>query len=482
MPPTTPANNTSPGNVPTPSPLPSELLLTTGSSLAGSFPPDLRLQTQQQNSAAPQPGLPGDSLRDQARAALSALKGGRPPGRPASSVRLVYWGTAAALLASIPALTFWGVKSGEHKPTPVEVKPEDKTAAALKTKTGSAVAHETPKTNSIGTPTTVEKKESRSSLGGDMPRPSKRNEAPAASTGTTPAKDLAAGLVKSPGTKPPENSSLPSAPSVGETPKPPSREETAPAKPEKMPSGDLDVSVDRQEYLTHVRSALHIIGHYLHGVAPKSSQPEVFDPTEVDFSDAQVTECLGQFLEALDKLPFRYDAKFELTPPLAELKKGWAEDKDKDTASKKFYSQVTKFLGDDALVSLPPLDWTPKKKPVVTDPSPSAPEPPKVVGTVSPEITEAGKRMNYFLFQINRSISQARLTPPKLKLDSAESILQTLTDINFCLTQMQLSDVKQVAVDGYNFGKIIQEVGSAWSMGVDKGLAAVEKLFPRVEE
>ena len=503
MPPTTPANNTSPGNVPTPSPLPSELLLTTGSSLPGSFSPDLRLQTQQQNSAAPQPGLPGDSLRDQARSALNALKGGRPAGHPEGSRRLVSWGASAALVTGLIGVTFWGVKSGEHKPIPVEVKPGKTVAANKKNDTGAVGTDKTPKTSAteksdgmvkhIEAPPIVDKRAIRGSpLGGDLTKTSKKNEVLGTSAEKPPSKDLAPGASKSSEAKPPNATS-------GAKETAPSTEKSAPAganneplssiKPEtttppqdsktaEQKKAEIEKERDRPA-LTLVHHNVTFIADYLKQVTPRGLQPKVFDPTDENFTPESMRESIDQCIQALAEMSPMIAGKVTLDDPLQRLKREWPEDK--QYAARSFDQRIAYVLGTDSSKQ-PPLNWTPKKKPVVTDPSPSAPEPPKVVGTVSPEITEAGKRMNYFLFQINRSISQARLTPPKLKLDSAESILQTLTDINFCLTQMQLSDVKQVAVDGYNFGKIIQEVGSAWSMGVDKGLAAVEKLFPRVEE
>jgi hypothetical protein len=42
---------------------------------------------------------------------------------------------------------------------------------------------------------------------------------------------------------------------------------------------------------------------------------------------------------------------------------------------------------------------------------------------------------------------------------------------------MQSSNVERVAADGHNFGKIIQEVRTAWIKGPKEGVASVTARF-----
>jgi hypothetical protein len=393
-------------------------------------------------------------------------------------------------------VAFWEVTSGKDRPTPVEVKPGKTVAANKKNDTGAVGTDKTPKTSAteksdgmgkhIEALPIVDNGAIRgSSLGEDLSKPSKKNEVLGTSAEKTPSKDLAPGASKSSEAKPPNATSgaKETAPSTEKSaPAGANNDPLSPIKPEtttqpqdsktaEQKKAEIEKERDRPA-LTLVHHNVIFIADYLKQVTPRGLQPKVFDPTDENFTPESMRESIDQCIQALAEMSPMIAGKVTLAVPLQQLKREWPEDK--EYAARGFDQRIAYVLGTDSSKQ-PPLDWTPKKKPVVTDPSPSAPEPPKVVSTVSPEITEAGKRMKYFLYQINRSISQAGLQPPKLKLDSAESILKTLEEINQCLAQMQVSDNESTRIDGQNFQKTTQEVGSAWSMGVDKGLAAVAR-------
>lgn len=362
------------------------------------------------------------------------------------------------------------LKPKEDKPTPAEVKPGEKMDGSPKKEgTPPAVDETSPKSSPPPTKpsdtATVEagRKEALrgSSLGGDKPRPSKKTE-------PTAAPDTKLGMEKE-AAKPTSPATATPSPELPKT-----EQERAAIEQKKI--ADAERERDRPA-LTLVHYNIKFIADYLKRVAPTGLQPMVFDPTDETFTPEAMTKSINQCIEALVEMSPRISGKVELADFLQRLKRNWPHDK--EDAARRFNEQIAQFLGTDASKQ-PPLDWTPKKKPVVAEPD--TPKPPKVTGTVSTEITEAGTRMRYFLTQINRSIAQAGLKPPALKLDSAESILKTLEEINECLANMQVSDNERSRIDGQNFQKTIQEVGSAWSMGVEKGLAATQNRFPRVEK